>query len=77
MKAKRAVCKYCLIEIANNGSRKMDLVMKCIKDPDEFKLKLKLIDRDHEPNQSKATASKSSQVVNSDVSDQELEWGML
>ena len=37
MKAKRAVCKYCITEVANNGSRKMEHVMKCIKIPDDVK----------------------------------------
>ena len=38
MKAKRAICEYCFIDIANNGSRKMDCVIKFIKVPDEVKL---------------------------------------
>src|SRR5215469_2412776 len=77
MKAKRAVCKYCLNEIVNNGSRMIDHVKKCIKVPDEVKIpKLQLQHRDQESKQSKARAerpSKSSQIVNIDLSDQELD----
>ena len=64
MKAKRALCKYCLIKIANNGSRKIDNVIKFMNVLDEVKLKLPLKGRYHEPNQSNAMASKSSQIVN-------------
>ena len=77
MKAKRALCKYCPNEIANNRSRKVDGVMKCIKVPDEVKLKLQLKDKDHEPNQSKAMASKSKQIVKTDVSNQRADSANL
>ena len=57
MKSKKAVSKYCLNEIADNGSRKMDHMKKCIKVPDELKFdKLQLQHRDlgQDPKQSRA-----------------------